>query len=304
MDRLINILNSRYGCELYFRPIASLTECQKSHQCSRLPSSGIHRNGDLIFLPITLNKDFVGILEIQDSPIMTSKVLESIRDFITLLVESIYTATNRVEELKLIENQLLSEPKSTIHSNVVSLLNYKIQNYNLDQYKNPKLGLSKQKINNFTGSEAVKVPCLLESKSSDDMLRMALEVHEQSDSFAFLSFHQLETEVRNCSHSIASLGNITLFIPNIIKLTDSEIFSLVRFLKSRKPSGDPHIIAGSTIPIRTLQNQQLLPTEFLHLLNGSFFKIESSFHDYKNSGVVEHFLENLKKSWLVNSSNY
>src|SRR5262249_48614903 len=74
--------------------------------------------------------------------------------------------------------------------------------------------------------------CLVECGNAEDLRKMAFELHAQSTRYAFLNFADLNRECRMNASELRALGNVTLFIPDIMALSITEQKALLEMAKS------------------------------------------------------------------------
>ncbi|MCB0390282.1 MAG: hypothetical protein KDD58_03275 [Bdellovibrionales bacterium] len=282
LDRLMEMVNRRYGCELSYRVLDELADEDKKILCGLDPKGPALRQGSRALFPIAVKGDVMGMAEVSKSEQIHDRSLRAMQEVISMVIESLHLTANNLEIVQFLEKQLEQKPKSD--SKVVSLVHYKTEQGIKTHYTWNK---------SFSGKTTFNVPCLIEAKNSLDIHKMSLEVHEHSRRYAFLFFNQLDKKVRLNPIEWHALGNISLFIPDISSIKDEELFSLTSFLKSSRTKESPQIIAGSLLPIKDIYKNQLIPKEVINLLSVAFLRLENSFEFYKNQGLIKFFFDSL-----------
>ena len=83
---------------------------------------------------------------------------------------------------------------------------------------------------------------LVEGPRDQEIYKLALQFHCYRRSYAFLYYSDLDTPSRCSLKSLESLGNITLYIPNLTDLSHEEVEVLIQLLDS--PDKVPSLICG------------------------------------------------------------
>jgi hypothetical protein len=104
-------------------------------------------------------------------------------------------------------------------------------------------------------------PLLIESESNTSIARMAFELHERSERWAFLSLHDLASDTLDTRENLKGLGAITLFIQDLSALTAAQQIRLAEYLSAQPTSEMPQIIAGIT---SNEKRENILPALLSH----------------------------------------
>lgn len=208
MSRLIEILEKRYSACFQFLPF------EESHADWRLLSALIHRkqmvrlNGSCYF-PVMHQSQIAGALQLKDANLPTQTLA-----WIQELVELVAPLANfgEIERDGLIrleqELELLASPKglfrlNEIRSKQLSLVNERsVVASPLSQAREDQVQALKQ------------APCFIEAKRSEQVLRMALQLHEESRNSAFVPFCDLDPEVRKSSDLLNEIHSVSIFLKN------------------------------------------------------------------------------------------
>lgn len=285
LRRLMELVRDRYECEIHYRILEELSSSEKILLCSMDSKATTLKLEAKSLFPISIKGEIVGAAEILQSKELQDLSLKALRRVVSIVIESLHTMSNTAEVMSVLEKQFL--PKISKASNVIPMMEYK----KTEDITQPDPTIPNEWNVNFHGNTRFNIPCLIESKSMKDIHKMALEVHEHSQRFAFLYYNQLDFNIRTSASELHKLGNVSLFVPNITYLKDEEIFALINFLKSSRTKESPQIIAGSSILIKDILHTKLLPKELIGLLNVAFLRMENSFEIYKKQGLVEYFFD-------------
>ncbi len=283
LNRLIEMVKTRYGCELNYKILDELNDKEKGLLCSLDSKAPALKVENKAFFPVMVKGDLVGAAEVLDCDEICDRSLRALKDIISLVIESLHVTANSLEVISVLEKQLTSTPKK--HTNVISINKFKPLNGHTNTYRFNK---------SFNGTSTFNVPCLLESKSSDDLFKMAVEIHEHSRRFALLSFDQIDLKIRTNPAELKKLGNISLYIKDISKLSDSELFAVIGFLKSERTKEHPQIIGACPSEIKEVLGNKFVPKELVDLLNVAYLRMDKPFDIYKKEGLVEFFFQSLQ----------
>ncbi len=114
---------------------------------------------------------------------------------------------------------------------------------------------------------------LLQSKNPHSILRIAVQIHHVVRSWSFLNYKELHYPFRSVN-DYKELGPVTLFIEDILVLSQEEKMVLFELFKNHDASTDPLILVGSTSELKNLTPEILTPAEFFLKLNDSKIQID------------------------------
>ncbi|MGZ3723589.1 MAG: hypothetical protein ACXVA9_11690, partial [Bdellovibrionales bacterium] len=141
----------------------------------------------------------------------------------------------------------------------------------------------------------LKQDCLIESLSLSDIHKMATELHEHSQRYAFMHYADLDRETRLNFSELISLGSISLFVPNILLLS-SEEQEVLRQLATTETDDRPLLMVGANMAYSELRTEPTIHLEFLLLLSRAYIKLTRPFSEYKDKGLIHYFLDSLAQS--------
>jgi predicted Rossmann fold nucleotide-binding protein DprA/Smf involved in DNA uptake len=100
----------------------------------------------------------------------------------------------------------------------------------------------------------------LVSEAQFPVNRVAIEIHELSGRWAFVSVEDLPADVFANRESIEKLGGLTLFIRDIASLSTNQQLKLAEYLARAASDDTPHVIAASSLSVDDLIHQgRILP---------------------------------------------
>ncbi len=284
IDRLSILVDRRYKCKLDVKTVEQLTSQEvdfySSYEANVIDVSEPSR----AVFPILIQQGLAGVAEILDAEHLSGQDWTTLRDLIAMVLESVFMSSRQSEVLGALERQLASPEDS----NVVDYSRLK---------KRQREGQTEHRFDkDFSGKNTLQISFLIESNNFDDMQKMAVEIHEKSKRFAFLHFDQIDKDARNSSEKIKALGPVTLFISDIAKLSDKEIFAVVEYLKYRRGYDGPQFVSGTLRPTSELLNFGIVPSELVRLLSAAQLRMTKSFSEYVNDGIVPYLFKNLPLS--------
>jgi hypothetical protein len=103
-------------------------------------------------------------------------------------------------------------------------------------------------------------PLLLVTTAQFPLNRIAVEIHQLSGRWAFVSVNDLPADVFGSRESIEQLGGLTLFIRDIAALTTNQQLKLAEYLARASSEETPHVIAGANESVEDLLHHgRILP---------------------------------------------
>lgn len=127
----------------------------------------------------------------------------------------------------------------------------------------------------------------LESLSPFTINKIAFEIHDMSQRWAYLPFKQIQNNIKNAA-DIKELGLITLYIEDVLQLTLADQKVISDFSKSVNLSQEPLVIIGSTTKIESLESHQMVGRDLLPLLAANRIEIDRLPKDW---GLLRQSLE-------------
>lgn len=141
----------------------------------------------------------------------------------------------------------------------------------------------------------LRLDCLIEAVSVAEVLKMAVELHAQSSRYAFIEYCELDARTRLTPSDLLGMGAITLFIPDLLDLSQYEQ-QVLRHIVEQDTLNRPLLMVGSTLPFSQLRLDPRVDAEFLSLLSRAYIKLTRPFAEYKNQGLIQYFLDSLSQN--------
>jgi len=275
------MVRRRYNCELEYSDLAQLSPQESSLILTHNSKKPIRINGELSFL-VSVRDQIVGVAKVVSKNNLCDSSISALQEVVSMVLESTLLAASSMEVIELLEGQLT--PKSP--SNVVNLARVRQSHLKTNDYVNTK---------SFDGNTSYNIPFMIEGSNFEDILRMAIEIHEQSRRYAFVHFDQLNHDVRTSFEGLESVGHVTLFVPDICALKDSEIFTMVSFMKSERTKESPQFIVGSVRTLKSVLERQIVPREFVELMSVGYLRMNKTFSEYRREGLTQFLFESLTR---------
>lgn len=141
----------------------------------------------------------------------------------------------------------------------------------------------------------LRLDCLIESPDPEDIHKMALELHSQSQRVGFLEYSSLDRTTRLNLSELLQLGSVTLFVPNILDLFLDEQRVLVDLVQQNS-TFRPLLMVGAPIPYSDLRSEPQINLDLLALLSRAYIKLSRPFAEYKEQGLIHYFLDSLSQN--------
>lgn len=145
------------------------------------------------------------------------------------------------------------------------------------------------------------VPCLIEGQTHWDRYRLAFEIHHVSQRVGFISYQDIDPDVRMSAALLSELGPVTVFLSQIESLVPNEQSALLTFLKEERKAHHPHLITAIQSSYADIARSQDLLTQLVDRLSVSIIRMNKPFRDYQSLGLVSHLYESLLDRSLENN---
>lgn len=142
---------------------------------------------------------------------------------------------------------------------------------------------------------SLRLDCLIEGKSVDEIHRMATELHAQSQRLIFLDYRELSDAQRTSLTHLLSLGPIHLFVPAVHDLSALEQ-EMLRHMTREDSLTRPLVMAGSILSYADLLSCKGIDAELVAHLARAYIKLTRPFSEYKQQGLIHYFLDTLSSS--------
>lgn len=234
--RLKDLLRSRYGKTLRIDWIKSTSSLDLIE--------GSHRVKDQeLRIPIQVQEHYFALAVVEDIGQL------SIEDH--LLIVELVKLVLEPEFYNWYLGQISHNASSKLQAdNVVSIFRphelYDPQEpFDIDSYFQPTPSLESANVIFFQAQDPHLIP------------RLANEVHEISQRWAFLKFKDIQAQVQ-FPEDIKSLGSLTLVIDDVLELSPQQQETIYQYLISAQATMEPLLIIGSASKIESLEDQNLI----------------------------------------------
>lgn len=255
VGKLKDILKDRYGKNLrvqFMQEVSSLTIEEDTFLLSR---------GDL-HVPIQVNDKFFATAVVEDGADLKDDERELVSQLVRLFIEP--------EVFNWYIDQTTNNLKSSgAPDNVVSL----------HSKESPTLSQDRP-------AAATNVLCL-QTNNPNLIPRMARNIHDISERWAYLKFSDVEGELKSVE-DFKSLGPMTLFIEDILQLSPEKQDLLLSYLSDSIPSQEPLVIVGASTPVEDLEHQEMVSSSLGKILKAHRLEVERLPRDPK---LLEETLE-------------
>lgn len=243
INKLRSIIKNRFGKGL---EISRLTDLQSVGP----DSDFFFRNRDLV-IPIFQKETFLGTAIVPDAKEIDDRNINSISTLVKMtLIPVFYSQFQTLQEnnLKAIEKQL--DIGST----------------------SDDFGI-RQSIDRHQASGIVAHVIHLNG-IREIVFKVAHQIHEIDNRWAFLPYENVKNEFKSLQ-SIQSLGNITVFIDDVLNLTLEEQKMISDYKAVSKPhrNNEPLIIVGSGKDLAELGTHPNISSDMLYVMNEQTFEV-------------------------------
>jgi hypothetical protein len=245
--KLNRILQGLVSCELEFQPATELSAQEWNSR--ELALVRVNEEGAPQFLegestgavgfPVNVQGSFAGLAVVRGLQGARSAQLMQLAELLTHVLESSMTRSERGDDLRVIEERIrVLESENGTDKKVVQLRRARLQ----EELTVDDIPETAEPID----SPVTSTPLLIETKPGFPLQRIALEIHQMSQRWAFLSLESLSPTIFESREELKELGGITIFIEDLTKLSSTQQLRLAEYL-STKPGKDlPQVVAGIT----------------------------------------------------------
>lgn len=272
VSRMSRLFHGLIGRELEFQVSESLragmwapndlTRMRESDP-GQLPKYFSSTDGASYGFPLVVNRVFVGLAVVNDWPETKAETkaaadektraekLMTAAEFFAVILENGLKMREKNERLRILEDRMRAQ-ESAKQSNVI-------------QFRSPRFAHSTQVTDTSPTASAATagqpnllvtaLPLLIETKPEFPLHRIALEIHQLANRWAFLSFDDLPREIFNSREGVQQLGAVTLFIRDLTQLSPGQQVKLTEYLAIQPGLDMPQVLAGIQAPLRELEAQ-------------------------------------------------
>ncbi|MDZ4661212.1 MAG: hypothetical protein SGJ18_06285 [Pseudomonadota bacterium] len=218
-------------------------------------------NDNDIYLPIKDEHHLLGVAQIIEGKVLDTDQVAQLDIFIDSIFSGALTMLSHIDDLEREETRIKethSDQRSELSSNVVQISNYKQR---------------REKTNTIEVKTAPEVPqgdltVFVHATSHEQIFKIAHEIYTQTKRFAFLEISSFK-ENELAPEFLENLGNICLFIPEIINLSPRQSQVIEQYLLNHRtdPNEGVLIVSGSIHNSAELVRSLNIPLDFYRLVS-------------------------------------
>lgn len=247
--RLNRIFENVLGCQLDYCSVDDISMVdwnlkditELKGEVALSPKYVVCQTSDAFGFPIRRNNQLMGLAVVKGFKDARPSRLLTLAELMAMVLDYGVRAGDRSEKLRIIEQRMASFNDS---SNVIPLRPARFERVlQVTELESP---------NEPAESPLLTSPLLLVADAAFPLNRVAIEIHELSKRWAFVSIEDLPADVLSSRESIEKLGGLTLFIRDISKLTTNQQLKLGEYLGRAMSDDTPFVIAGANESIDDL----------------------------------------------------
>ncbi len=239
VNRLKQILNSRYGKGLQIRQLMDLTE---------LGSEEVFTRGRDLHIPIRVNGSILGTAVVPSADDLNEEKRQGVAQLVRMALEpAMYKWYLDQKEANLMELNKAQLDLDNVHLFGEEALP------SLDDILNDTSG----DLNEGPASELISHLIHLEGSSENTNKKVALQLHELTSRWAFVPFKDIKGQLHS-SQDIAKMGAMTIFVENVENLNPAEQELLMDYIAEERSSEEPLIITSSLANLAELGKSSLV----------------------------------------------
>jgi hypothetical protein len=257
-NRLNRIFENVLGCRLEFQPVDNLSttdwdlgDLAELKSDSKLsPKYIVCESTDSFGFPVRREETLIGLAVVHGFKDSRPQRLLILAELMAMVLDYGIRTGDRNEKLRIIEERIAMLDET---SNVIPLRPARYERV---------LQLTETVVqqNESIKSPLLTSPLLLVSTAGFPLNRIAVEIHQLSNRWAFVSAEDLPADIFNSREALEQLGGLTLFIRDISTLTTNQQLKLSEYLARSASDETPHVIAGANESIDDLVHQgKVLP---------------------------------------------
>lgn len=256
--RLNRIFENVLGCRVEFQPDDELSLVDWSSndldevrgEAALSPKYIVSQSTDSFGFPVRREGVLLGLAVVHGFKDARPQRLMVLAEMMSMVLDYGVRQGDRVEKLRVIEERMAAFGD---RSNVVPL--FRNVDSNVLQITETELIAQDTLV-----SPLLTSPLLLVANAAFPLNRVAVEIHQMSGRWAFVSVEDLPATIFDSRESIEQLGGLTLFIRDIARLTTGQQIKLAEYLARAASDETPHVIAGANESVEDLLHSgRILP---------------------------------------------
>lgn len=251
MGKLKGIVKSRYGKDfaLSFMQEVSSLDLNLKEDAFLLSRGDLH-------VPIQVDSKFFATAVVKSGAALETKDKETVSQLIRLMLEPEFL-TWYTEQM--IHN--LKQSHSQESEKIISIF----EPFHLVESLDEKLAVTEPKgLHDESKLTSTNVICV-QTPNPNLIPRIANEIHSASKHWAFLKFSDIAAEMKSVE-DIRVLGNLTLWIEDILQLSPEQQTLIHQFVSNSSPASEPLLVIGSSSSLESLEAQNMIHRGLVKIL--------------------------------------
>lgn len=257
--RLKGILKSRYGKGL------EITTMVDSEEIPR--GEGYLFRGNSLLIPIMSNGHYLATAIVPKVDNLTEDDRQGIAYLVRMVLEPEFYSWYLDQ---MTHNSLHSSHAS--NDNIISLNPAFEMSENLldDSEMGHDRYTALVSADDFVGSTNV---LFLEAKTPSQIQKIAVDIHEVSERWAYLRFQDVKDQILSVQN-LMELGSLTLFIDDILNISDFHREILISYLQHAHSGQEPLILIGSATSFQDLLSNDMLHPDLVKILEAHRLEVD------------------------------
>ncbi|MNJ91201.1 hypothetical protein D3C87_88480 [compost metagenome] len=256
VDRLKEILASRYGKGLQIRQLMDLNEMDAD--------ANLFRRGHDLHIPLKVNGAFLGTAVVPSADDLDEEKQTSIAQLVRMVLEPAMYRWYLEQR----ENNLQEINKANLTLDNVRLFGEEPLP-DIDELLKSEEALEEY----LDKSELISHLIHLEGVSENTNKKVALQLHEMTSRWAFVPFNDIKGQLHS-SADISKLGEMTIFIERVEDLNDAEQELLLEYLEEERSPSEPLIVTSSRLKLSDLGRLETLKGHLMDEISVNNFEVD------------------------------
>jgi len=255
--RLKGILKSRYGKGMEITTMVDSTEIPRGETYLLRGSS--------LLIPVMVNDQYLATAIIPHA----EDISETDRQAISYLVKMVLEPEFYSWYLDQMTHNSLHSHLST--EDIVSIhLPFDLRD---SVFQEPTSDLSFNEHSSVSMIDDGTNVLFLEAHSPMQIQKVAVDIHEVSERWAYLRFQDVKDQIQS-AQDLTGLGSLTLFIEDILTVSDFHREMIADYLKVTHSKDEPLLLIGSATTLQDLQAHDMLHPDLAQILETHRLEID------------------------------
>lgn len=267
VERLKEILASRYGKGLQIRQLMDLTEMDTDAE--------LIKKGRDLHIPLKVNGAFLGTAVVPSADDLDNEKQSSIAQLVRMILEPAMYKWYLEQR----ESNLAELSKANLALDNIRLFGEEPLP-SIDELLSEAVDLEEQ----LDKSELVSHLIHLEGSYENTNKKVALQLHEMTSRWAFVPFNDIKSQLHS-AEDICKLGEMTIFIERVEDLNEAEQELILDYLAEERSTLEPLFITSSKLKLSELVKLPTLKNHLQDELSVNNFEVDRA--PLTNQGLKE-----------------